>query len=163
MSKTETLCPISADRIEQNTVRAIAFLVIVLTGFTLIVPNYISGTLLLIDFSLRAFNKGKGSILKLIATGIVNLLQLKKLPVDAAPKRFAAALGIIFSVFILLFQSLNYTLLSHITGGLLICCAFLESAFNFCAGCLIYTWIIVPFLKPHAELNTPDTNEAQKQ
>lgn len=65
----------------------------------------------------------------------------------APPKRFAAVLGLLFSVLIALFLFLDFTTGAYFVGGVLILCASLEAFLNICLGCYVYNWIIAPFLK----------------
>ncbi|WP_461112938.1 DUF4395 family protein [Spirosoma jeollabukense] len=72
---------------------------------------------------------------------VVRQLRLPFKGTDQTPKRFAAGIGLIFSITILLVHSpgINMFLLTSI----LIVFALLESFTSFCAGCYVYT-----FLKP---------------
>lgn len=92
------------------------------------------------DFALRSFNLGKWSPLFRLASWVTGILKLKGKPVYMPAKRFAARIGLVFSVLITTF---------HLAGGstatvLSIVLAFfaaLESLAGFCAGCYLYNFL----------------------
>ena len=96
---------------------------------------------LLIDFSLRGFLNGKGSLLKLTAQKIVKHFSLKPKTINAAPKEFAAKIGFAFTLLILFSQVANYNSLAFIFGGVMISCTLLESIFSVCLGCYFYSFL----------------------
>jgi hypothetical protein len=132
-------CPVSQERVNENVVRIIASIVVVITGVSIVTDNVFLSLLLVVDFSIRAFTTGGASPLRLIAKLIAQSLQLSNKPVDAAPKKFAAGLGAFFSLSIALFQSLAWGFAAKVTGLLLVSCAVLESGFAICLGCIIYS------------------------
>jgi len=132
-------CPVDFVSINENKARLTAFFVLVLsvvysvTGFWLIIA------FLLVDFALRSFNLGKYSILGFLSDAIIKQLKIKSKPVDRAPKRFAAMVGLVFTAAILIsiFFSQQFVAISLAT--VLSFFAFLESFFAFCAGCHVYS------------------------
>lgn len=57
---------------------------------------------------------------------------------DAAPPRFAQAVGLGFALAALLGVVLNLPVLTSVAVGLALVAAFLNAAFNFCLGCEMY-------------------------
>lgn len=57
---------------------------------------------------------------------------------DAAPPRFAQAVGLAFAVAGLLGHLTGATLVGHVAVGLALAAALLNAAFAFCLGCEIY-------------------------
>ena len=57
---------------------------------------------------------------------------------DAAPPRFAQAVGLVFAVVALLGYLSGATLIGSVATGLALAAAFLNAAFGFCLGCEIY-------------------------
>jgi hypothetical protein len=57
---------------------------------------------------------------------------------DAAPPRFAQAVGLIFMLVALVSIVLGATLIAAIAIGFALAAAFLNAAFNFCLGCEMY-------------------------
>lgn len=90
------------------------------------------------DFAVRAFGQPRHSPLAAVARGMVHALKMRPQPVDAAPKRFAAKIGLVFSL------SASVLFLAQVPVGaiavaaILGFCALLESAFGVCIGCKVY-------------------------
>jgi len=140
-------CPVSAERINENAARAAAFFTIVIAAAGMLLNSYIIIILLASDFALRAFTQGKASPVKLLAKQVVQLLKIKEKSVDAAPKKFAAGVGMVFCLGIAAFQLAGLYIAANITGGVLLFCALLEGGAGICLGCIAYTLLIVPFNK----------------
>ena len=67
--------------------------------------------------------------------------------IDKAPKIFAARLGFLMTTVIAVLFILHLQILSMIVAGILIFFATLEFVFAICVGCMIYSYVIVPFYK----------------
>ncbi len=134
---------IARNQLNENIVRIVALLVVIVTLVALAYNWIFLAVILIVDFALRSFTRVT-SPLAYIAKTASRYLKLKPKPIFAPPKKFAAALGFIFSILIALFLYLNLLMPAYITGLILILCATLESAFNICLGCYVYNWIIVP-------------------
>jgi hypothetical protein len=61
--------------------------------------------------------------------------------VDRAPKRFAAGVGFLFSLAVLVLSFTPYTLAAGVLAGILILFAGLEAFVAFCAGCYVYFFL----------------------
>lgn len=137
----EISCPISAERVNENVVRIIAFMVAVIAMFCLIFSNYWAMVFLLLDFAARAFSSGNLSLLKLIAVQIAKTLALKPKMKDLAPKKFAATLGFGFSLLITAMFLFNFSITAMAFTSIMIVFALLESLFAVCVGCYVYSFI----------------------
>jgi hypothetical protein len=136
-------CPVSKNSIDENKTRIIAFLVIVLAGTGVYDVNcYLMG-LLGIDFVIRAFTNGNASPLKLVAIGVSKLFHIKEKKGNAAPKMFAAGMGMTFCFIITVLQLTHFIPASQVVGILLIICAILECFFGYCLGCKVYTFLMM--------------------
>ena len=62
-------------------------------------------------------------------------LGLRERPVAGPPKRFAQAIGVVFSVTALILTGLGWWTAAEVFLGLLAAAAFLESALGLCLGC----------------------------
>jgi hypothetical protein len=62
-------------------------------------------------------------------------LGLRERPVAGPPKRFAQAIGVVFSVTALIFTGLGWWTAAEVFLGLLAAAALLESALGLCLGC----------------------------
>ncbi|MFN8495606.1 MAG: DUF4395 domain-containing protein [Caldilineaceae bacterium] len=147
MTFQNLVCPISPLRVNENVVRLTA------SGVALLVVLYLYTSrpylilVLLLDFSIRAFTPLKYSPLSWLATQLAQRLALPEIKIDKAPKIFAARVGFLFSVAILLLFFIH-PLSSLVVSVVLLGFALLEAVFNICAGCLVYSYVVFPFFKP---------------
>ena len=141
----ELTCPVSFKRVNENVVRLIAALVVLIAAISVILQSYILAIALAIDFLFRATDNELYSPLRWVASKIAALLSLPNKPIVAEPKKFSALLGFMFSViigFLLFFQLPFY---ANITAGILFFCAILESGLGICLGCYVYIYAIAPY------------------
>ncbi len=139
----ELSCPVSAERVNENVVRIIAFMVAVIAIACVVFSNYWAIVFLIFDFASRAFTSGKLSLLKFIAVKIANAFSLSPKMKDLAPKKFAATLGFGFCLLItavFLFDCYDAAL---IFTSIMTIFALLESLFAICVGCYIYSFLQV--------------------
>lgn len=134
-------CPVSPEKANENVVRIIALQVIIFSIVSLVLNNYFISIFLILDFSLRSFIKGNYSPLRKIGVYLNQFLKLEPIIIPAAPKKFAAGLGIVFSSLITIALIFNWSLISMILGSLLIFCATLEGFLGVCIGCHIYSFL----------------------
>jgi hypothetical protein len=143
-SKVAVACPISGERLDERAVRLVAWITVTLLAVYLITGWSVIPWFLLIDFSMRGVFSRKWAPLAIIGRGVVSRLDSsKKKLINAAPKIFAARLGIAFSAIltILLVAGLGQSTATYIVGGIFLTAALLEAAFAFCLGCHIYQFI----------------------
>jgi len=141
MSNTVS-CPVSGKRINENAARIAAGVTVILTIVAVIFQLYWIMLILAADFAVRAFSSGKWSPMRWLAQNIVKALNLPNVPVDAAPKKFAAGLGMVFSALIFITGFMQFTLAHYIIAAMLAGCAILESVFAYCLGCVVYTFLM---------------------
>jgi len=137
--ENDTQCPVDFVLINENKARLTAFFVLVLTIIFLATSLWIIMAFLTIDFFLRANNWGKYSLLGILSDAVIKQLNIKNKPTDRAPKRFAAGVGLLFSLGILILYFFQLTTLAIIVTAVLVLFAFLESFVGFCAGCYVYS------------------------
>jgi hypothetical protein len=77
---------------------------------------------------------------------------------DAAPPRFAQAVGLAFALVALAGFATGVTALGLVATGLALAAAFLNAAFGFCLGCEIY--LLVRRLPAFRSTATPETTTA---
>jgi hypothetical protein len=143
----EIICPISSEKANENVVRITAFWVIMLTGLFILVPNPYIPLYLAVDFYIRAFTKSKFSPLSWMSAGITRWLKLEPHMIDKAPKIFAARVGLLFSILMFSMAIFGLVVPAVIIASVLVLFAFLECGLNFCAGCWVYTYIVVPLYR----------------
>ncbi len=128
---------------DENTVRLTAFLVIITVAVSLFFKWPFLLLLLVFDFIIRALGLSL-SPLALFSKSIIKIFGLKRKPIFAAPKRFAAALGAIFTLLVFLLMRNGLDSLAFVFGFVLIILASLESFFKICVGCYLYQFLVAP-------------------
>lgn len=132
-------CPADQVIINENKARVVAFFVLLL-GTAYIFTGYLwIIALLLLDFFLRVYNLGNYSLPGIIADAAIGVFKIKNKPTDRAPKRFAAGVGLAFTVLILVASLLHWYTAGNCLALVLVVFAALESLAGFCAGCYVYT------------------------
>jgi len=138
--KTNAICPINNKRIDENVARVNASItVLLLVGFV------VSGSplivlFLLADFLLRGFDLAIYSPIAIVSRRLVSGLSLKPKVINAGPKFFAAKVGALFSLAILISALLQLHQLAVVFSAIFGICAFLEAAVGFCLACKIYPY-----------------------
>jgi hypothetical protein len=133
-------CPVNFTPINQNKVRLTAMFVFMLSALYLFVPHWSIAALLVVDFFFRSFGLGRYSFLGGMSSWLIKKLSLPYKPVDSGAKEFAAVVGFVVSDILFITSSLYLYDVGVYIAGVLLCFSFLEVAFNFCAGCYIYTY-----------------------
>ena len=136
-------CPVDFVSINENKARLTAFFVLVLGTVFLITGLWGIGIVafLVLDFFLRANNWGKYSLLAILSDAVIRQLKIKNKPTDRAPKKFAAGVGLLFTIGVLILALLHLTTATVIVTIVLLLFAFLESFVGFCAGCYVYSML----------------------
>ena len=134
-------CPVDLITINENQARITALFVFILTVTYILTGYWLLIAFLAVDFSLRAANQGKFSVLGRVSGITVSLLGIGSKPTDRAPKRFAAVVGLLFTAAITLFHIFGVAFVPYILADVLAVFAFLEAALAFCAGCHVYTLV----------------------
>ncbi|MCA6363322.1 MAG: DUF4395 domain-containing protein [Bacteroidetes bacterium] len=138
MDSSAQYCPVHSDTVNERVLRIIAAFVVSLTAVSLFIVEPWIMFFLAFDFAVRAFSFPQYSLLRFLSLKISNALGQQPVPVNAGPKRFAAGLGMLFSMVIGVLLFSDYFFLTALTGGMLVACAVLESVAGFCVGCKIY-------------------------
>ena len=143
----QILCPISSEKINERVTRLNALL-----GILLIVAGVVSNSIffflfLLADFYIRAFTKAKYSPISYVSKRMANALNLENKSIDKAPKNFAARIGFLMTLVITILFLLNIYTAALVVAGILVFFATLEFALAICMGCVMYTYLILPFYK----------------
>jgi hypothetical protein len=132
-------CPVDFVMINENKARLTALFVLILGVVFLVTGLWIIMAFLALDFFLRVNNWGKYSSLGMLSQAVIKQLKIKNKPTDRAPKRFAAGVGLLFTIGILVFVFFQVTTLANIVTIVLLLFAYLESFLGFCAGCHVYS------------------------
>jgi len=141
------VCPISDQRINEQVTRLNAMFTIGTIVLAFVLNSSILFVFLMADFFIRAFTEVKFSPISFVSHYLSNTLNLPVKLIDKAPKIFAARMGFLMTTGIAGLFIFDLKLASAIVSGMLIFFASLEFLFAFCVGCLIYTYLILPFYK----------------
>lgn len=147
MSNKTITCPVSGQKINESVARIAALIAIVVTVVGIIFKSPLLLLALGADFALRAFTTGAYSPVKYASKQLFRLSWLSEKIGDAAPKKFAAGIGFVFSIAIAALQVTHFYLPANIVASALLFCASLEAFAGYCLGCVVYTYFIIPFSK----------------
>jgi len=131
-------CPISTRRVDSNMVRVISFQVSLFTVLLLITQESLFAFILLFDFLMRALRLSKFSLFENVGRFVITGWGIAPKLCDESPKRFALFLGLITSLFLVVFYVAGFTTFASVIALILLFCALLETLFDFCIGCKIY-------------------------
>lgn len=135
-------CPLAGYRIDENGARIVAGLVALATIFSLIFATSAAQwifPMLALDFATRAFSRPRWSFLGKYAGWVLRSLGRSPRLVDAGPKRFAARVGLVFTLALSVLALLGLSSTVQIVGAVLLACALLESLAGFCVGCQLWS------------------------
>jgi len=143
----DILCPISAERINEQVTRLNAFFAVTTIALAFLLNSAFFLIFLAADFYIRAFTNFKYSPISYLSSKLSTSLNLSYKPIDKAPKIFAARLGFFMSSVIAIAFIMNATIASAVIAGILAFFATLEFAFAICVGCTIYSYLVLPFYR----------------
>lgn len=147
MSNKTITCPVSGQKINENVARIAALITIAVMVAGVIFKSPLLLLALSADFALRAFTSGSYSPIKYASKQLFRLSWLTEKIGDAAPKKFAAGMGFVFSIVIAVLQLTHFYLLANVAATVLLFCASLEAFAGYCLGCVIYTYFVVHFIR----------------
>ena len=131
-------CPISTRRVDSNMVRVISFQVALFTLILLITQESLFAFILLFDFFMRALRQPQFSPFQIIGNFVISGWGIAPKLCDESPKRFALYMGLVTSLFLVVFYASGFTTFATVIAVILLICALLETLFDFCIGCKIY-------------------------
>jgi hypothetical protein len=131
-------CPISTRRVDANMVRMISFQVAFFTLIFLLTQESVFAMLILFDFLMRALRLSNFSPFQIVGNFVLKGWGVAPRLCDESPKRFALYLGLVTSLFIVIFYFAGFALFATVIAVILLICALLETLFDFCIGCKLY-------------------------
>ncbi|OGI01305.1 MAG: hypothetical protein A2Y25_00915 [Candidatus Melainabacteria bacterium GWF2_37_15] len=135
------VCPISSIKINEKVARLNALFVITSILIFIFTPIKWIIFFLILDFGLRAANKGKYSLIAFLSRSLADVLKLKPEMVDATPKFFAAGMGFVFCILIAALYFVGLSFFANFAAVMLMFFASLELVFGYCVGCKVYALI----------------------
>lgn len=139
------ICPISTQRISRHVVRLTGLMMASMIALYLLSGNITFIIVIVIDYSVRAFTNLPYSPFSWLAMQIVRQTDWPPKRIDKAPKIFAARVGWLFALATAVLYFI-YPPASIIVGATLMGFALLESIFDFCVGCVVYTYLVLPLM-----------------
>lgn len=141
------VCPISDQRVNEQITRLNAMLVVGILVLAFVLNSVFLFVFLMADFFIRAFTHVKFSPISFASHSLSNALNLPIRMIDKAPKIFAARLGFLMTMAIAVLFIYSFKIAAIAVATILIFFASLEFFLAICVGCLIYTYLILPFYK----------------
>jgi hypothetical protein len=139
------ICPISTQTISRRVVRLTGLMMAAMIVLYLLTGNITFIIAIVIDYFIRAFTSLRASPFSWLASQIAAWFGGAPHRIDKAPKIFAARVGWLFALATAVLYFIHPTA-SLMVGATLMGFALLESVFDFCVGCVVYTYIVFPFL-----------------
>jgi len=131
-------CPISTRRVDSNMIRVISFQVALFTAILLITQESLFALVILFDFFIRALRQSNFSPFQIVGKFVLSGWGVAPKLCDESPKRFALYLGLVTSLFLVIFYVAGFTTFATVIAVILLICALLETLFDFCIGCKVY-------------------------
>jgi len=141
------VCPISDQRVNEQVTRLNAMFTVGIIVLAYSLNSVVLLGFMMADFFIRAFTEMKFSPISFVSHYLSNAIGLQEKLIDKAPKIFAARLGFLMTTVITALFVLDLNLASAVVSGILVVFAGLEFLFAFCAGCMIFNYIVLPFYK----------------
>jgi hypothetical protein len=139
--KSYAVCPVSDKVVSEKVARlngAFTVLLLIIFGIT---QNIIPVIFLVLDFILRSFNYSKYSLIAISSKEIVSYFKLRETFINAGPKIFAARIGLLFGILIIISFIFKAYLPAFSLAGVLIIFSFLEAVYGLCIACEIYPFL----------------------
>lgn len=139
--KTYAICPISERLMDERIARlnaSITVLVLITAGWLQLVWLLI---ILSGDFLLRGTDWSGYSPITAISRKLLRFFKVNKITINAGPKMFAARIGFVFTLSMIVLSLFYQYTPAYMIGFVLGMFCFLEAAFGICVACKIYPFI----------------------
>lgn len=142
----DIVCPVSVERLNKRACRVGATLNAAVLVLFFVTHWWPVIALVVLDYVVRVFTRQTAPI-ALLANGIVRVLRIPPVPMDKAPKVFAWRVGFLMAAVAGAAAPFSMTVSGYVALAL---AAFnvLDGICNFCVGCIIYTYFILPRVRP---------------
>lgn len=142
----DIVCPVSFERLNKRACRVGATFNAALLVLFFLTRWWPLIAFILLDYVIRVFTSRTAPV-ALLANGILGALRISPVPMDKAPKVFAWRVGFLLAAGAAVALPFNMTVSAYIALTL---AAFniLDGICNFCVGCIIYTYILLPRVRP---------------
>jgi len=138
------ICPISKEKIDNNESRLTVFISVIFMMAFIYTKQPLYMAIATVDTLIRAVFHPKYSPIKIIASSIIDRFTWAPKKIDLAKKVFASRLGMLCGMASLVLFYMDLQSASLIIAGFWMLLAILDSVFDLCVGCIIYTYIVLP-------------------
>lgn len=142
----DIVCPVSAERLNKRACRVGAILSAALLVLFFMTSWWPVIAFVVLDYVVRVFTN-KTAPIALLANGIARALRVAPVSMDKAPKVFAWRVGFLLAVATAAVLPFSVTA-SRSLAITLAAFNILDGLCNFCVGCIIYTYFILPRVRP---------------
>ncbi len=139
--RSYAFCPITESKINERVTRVNAVLTLLMLIAFALTQNVVLMGVLAVDFFFRAIPYSKFSLVVMTSRNLVKYFPDDVSLINAGPKIFAARIGALITVLIVLSMAFSLSSLAIALTGLLGIFAFLEGAFGICVACKIYPYL----------------------
>lgn len=140
------VCPISFIKIDRNVVRANGLI----TTLLLVAYVYTRSPFIIVpiglDYVLRAMMNGPTSPMTHLARLVAKALRIPPRTMDKAPKVFASRIGVCFAMGAAITHFAAPSVAPFLAGTLAVF-TMLESVFDLCVGCVVYSYLALPLYR----------------
>jgi len=142
----DIVCPVSAERLNKRACRVGAIFNAALLVLFFVTSWWPVIAFVVLDYVVRVFTSRTAPI-AILANGIVRALRISPVPMDKAPKVFAWRIGFLLAAATAAVLPFSIAASRYIAFAL---AAFniLDGVCNVCVGCVIYTYFILPRIRP---------------
>jgi hypothetical protein len=134
-------CPISIDRVDKYLLKSYAAIV-VLFLFLFLIGYRIPFVFITADFIIRVFFGIKFSPTCFMIRYVFSLLHIRPRLINAGPKKFAAYVGLVFSLSILVSCSFEFFTIANVFASMFLVALLLELVLDYCLACQMQTWYL---------------------
>lgn len=140
------VCPVSSKQIDSNASRLTVFVNTVLMIVFMFTLEPILLYIVSVDYFIRAAGLKKFSPIGFLSGKAVKMMGIKPKMIDMAQKVFASRLGFLCALGGTIFILLGWPIASMSIIGFFIVLTTLDSVFDVCVGCLIYNFLVFPWI-----------------
>ena len=143
------VCPVNQRKVNEGVARINAFFTLSICCVYLFSGNILLLFLLVYDFFLRGYRESRYSVLSQLSKIILSIIKTGEKFIDAGPKEFAAKIGFMMTIFIVLLNFFDLTAFSFAICAILTFFSVLEFFFGICVACKLYPFYnaIIEFTK----------------
>jgi hypothetical protein len=142
----DIVCPVSSERLNKRACRVGATLTAALLVLFFVTNWWPVIAFIVLDYAVRVFTRQIAPI-AMLANGILRAVGVAPVLMDKAPKVFAWRVGFIMAAASAAVFPFS-TVVSAAVALALAAFNVLDGLCNFCVGCIIYTYVILPRMRP---------------